>query len=175
MDQKSKIAKLYQEGLTAWKAYVISRARELTEMDAEDIVQGTMAAVLACLNVGEPIHNLTGYIYRALRNAVTDWLRKGKAPLSLNRDDTHLMDLLTEPSGGPETRAIREEEARRLYEAIDRLSPEKREVLVATGLMGYSYQTLADAWDVPIGTLLARKHRAVRELRTILDREENTV
>jgi RNA polymerase sigma factor (sigma-70 family) len=172
MDQKNKIADLYQEGRSAWKAYVISRAKQLSEMDAEDIVQGTMAAVLNCLHVGEPIHNLTGYIYRALRNTVTDWLRKDKAPLSLNRNDTHLMDLLADTGAGPEAQAVKKEEARRLYEAIDRLSPEKRQVLVATELMGYSYQSLADAWDVPVGTLLARKHRAVRELRTMLERKE---
>jgi len=171
MDQKSKIADLYQESRGAWKAYVISRARELSEMDAEDIVQGTMAAVLSCLDIGEPIRNLTGYIYRALRNAVTDWLRKGGEPLSLDRDDTHLGDLIADGADGPETQAIQEEEARRLYAAIDRLSPKKREIIIATELMGYTYQTLSDAWDVPLGTLLARKHRAVRELQKILGEE----
>ena len=172
MDQKSKFTDLYRKSRPAWKAYVLSRARQLSEMDAEDIVQGTMAAVLGCLNVGEPIHNLTGYIYRALRNAVIDWLRKDAAPLSLDRDDTHLADLIADTAGGPEAQAVKKEDARRLYEAIDRLSPKKREVLIATELMGYSFQSLADAWDVPVGTLLARKHRAIRELRTILERKE---
>ena len=166
MDQKNNITRLYQENRTAWKAYVISRARELSEMDAEDIVQGTMAAVISCLNVGKPIRNLTGYIYRSLRNAVTDWLRQGPPPLSLDRE------LVADRGTGPEAQTVSNEEIRRLYEAIGGLSPEKREVLIATELMGYSYQSLADAWDVPVGTLLARKHRAVRQLQKKL-REEN--
>jgi RNA polymerase sigma factor (sigma-70 family) len=173
MDQKQKIARLYEESRSSWKSYVFSLARQLTEMDAEDIVQGTMAAVVACLNVGQPIHNLTGYIYRSLRNAVTDWLRKDKASLSLDGDEPRLMDLLSDTAPGPEERLVKKERIERLYAAIDALSPEKREILIATEMMGYTHQALSDAWDIPVGTLLARKHRAIRDLQKILQRKEH--
>jgi DNA-directed RNA polymerase specialized sigma24 family protein len=39
---------------------------------------------------------------------------------------------------------------------------------VATELEGASYRELAEEWDEPIGTLLARKHRALRTLRKTL-------
>jgi RNA polymerase sigma factor (sigma-70 family) len=56
----------------------------------------------------------------------------------------------------------------RLFAAIDALSPEKRAIVVATELEGRTYRELAEEWDEPMGTLLARKHRAVRSLRKAL-------
>jgi DNA-directed RNA polymerase specialized sigma24 family protein len=41
-------------------------------------------------------------------------------------------------------------------------------VLLATELEGASFRELAARWGVPIGTLLARKHRAVKSLRAAL-------
>jgi len=41
-------------------------------------------------------------------------------------------------------------------------------VFLATELEGSSFRELAERWGVPIGTLLARKHRAVQALRSAL-------
>ncbi len=48
----------------------------------------------------------------------------------------------------------------RLIEALDRLEPGQRSVWIATEIEGYPFQELSKAWGVPMGTLLARKHRA---------------
>ena len=62
----------------------------------------------------------------------------------------------------------REEARETLFEAIDELPPAQREVLVATELEGRSFKELAEEWETPIGTLLARKHRAIRALKETL-------
>jgi RNA polymerase sigma factor (sigma-70 family) len=58
-----------------------------------------------------------------------------------------------------------------MFEAIEDLPEAQREVLVATELEGRSFRELAEEWEVPIGTLLARKHRAIRALRETLAEE----
>jgi RNA polymerase sigma factor (sigma-70 family) len=55
-----------------------------------------------------------------------------------------------------------------MFSAINALPDAQREVLVATEMEGRSYRDLAAEWDTPIGTLLARKHRAIRSLRKTL-------
>ena len=62
----------------------------------------------------------------------------------------------------------REEAEDALAEAIEELPPAQRDVLVATELEGRSFKELAEKWQTPIGTLLARKHRAVKALRESL-------
>jgi RNA polymerase sigma factor (sigma-70 family) len=59
----------------------------------------------------------------------------------------------------------REDAEEALAEAIEELPAAQRNVLVATELEGRSFRELAEEWKTPIGTLLARKHRAVQALR----------
>ena len=64
-----------------------------------------------------------------------------------------------------------EEQAQRLQkltEAIGKLEPKQRAILVATELKGKTFRELSEAWDEPIGTLLSRKSRAVKALRQML-------
>ncbi len=48
----------------------------------------------------------------------------------------------------------------RLKEAIDKLKPEYRSVLLLWGVEGMKYREIADIHDVPIGTIMSRLHRA---------------
>jgi RNA polymerase sigma-70 factor (ECF subfamily) len=52
----------------------------------------------------------------------------------------------------------------RLKEAIERLRPEYRSVLLLWGVEGLKYREIAEIQDIPIGTVMSRLHRA----RTIL-------
>ncbi len=56
----------------------------------------------------------------------------------------------------------------RLFSAIGALPADQQAVLVATELEGCRFRERVEEWDVPIGTLLARKHRAMRAPRSAL-------
>src|SRR5216683_4297522 len=60
-----------------------------------------------------------------------------------------------------------------LYQALDRLGPEFREVIVLRELEGLSYKEIGDVTGVPIGTVMSRLARARRRLQvTLRNREE---
>ena len=61
---------------------------------------------------------------------------------------------------------------RRIHEALDRLSPEHRAVLVMKDMEGQKYETMAEILQVPIGTIRSRLHRARLELRELLEKSE---
>lgn len=149
---------------TEWSrlvGYVRAWIADTADRDAEDVVQDVIERLFEKADVTEPVADLSAYLYRSLRNKVIDLYRKPKRAAELPEE---LSDVRFEASGEMD----REEAREVLFEAIDDLPPAQREVLVATELEGRSFRELAEEWETPIGTLLARKHRAIRALRETL-------
>ncbi len=71
-------------------------------------------------------------------------------------------------SDDPAAAAERRERLQRLAAAMEALPAEERAVITATEIEGRSYRELAEEWGAPIGTLLARKHRALGKLRVLV-------
>ncbi len=65
------------------------------------------------------------------------------------------------------------EQERRVHQALARLSPEHRAVLVMKDMEGQKYETMAEVLQVPIGTIRSRLHRARLELRELLEKTED--
>ena len=151
----------------------------LSEEDAEDIVQDVALNLFDRADVTAPIRNLSAYVYRALKNRVVDLLRRRRRPaLSLDQpaageESPALADLVRDEAGPPEERLERKELADRLWGALETLPPEDRAIIIATELEGWTFQDLADEWDAPIGTLLARKSRAMKKVRRALEASGN--
>ncbi len=55
-----------------------------------------------------------------------------------------------------------------MFQALDELEPKQRAAWIATEIDGYTFRELAEEWGEPIGTLLARKHRATNALQKAL-------
>ena len=65
----------------------------------------------------------------------------------------------TEDSG-LEAEAVRKADGATIRAALDELTDEFREVIVMRDIEGLSYKEIADAADVPIGTVMSRLARA---------------
>jgi len=159
--QKKRIASLIATEWTRLVGYVRAWISDTADRDAEDVVQDVIERLFEKADVTEPVADLSAYLYRSLRNKVIDLYRKPRRAAELPED---LSDIRFEASAEMD----REEAREHLFEAIDELPPAQREVLVATELEGRSFKELAEEWETPIGTLLARKHRAIRALKETL-------
>lgn len=159
--QKKRIASLIATEWTRLVGYVRTWISDTADRDAEDVVQDVIERLFERADVTEPVADLSAYLYRSLRNKVIDLYRKPKRAAELPED---LSDIRFEASAEMD----RDEARETLFEAIDELPPAQREVLVATELEGRSFKELAEEWETPIGTLLARKHRAIRALKETL-------
>ena len=162
--QKRRIAAFIGTEWHRLVSYVRAWIADTAEMDAEDVVQDVLERMFEKADVTEPIADLSAYLYRSLRNRVIDLYRRPKRSAELPEE---IEDLRTEVGESLE----REEATQAMFEAIEDLPEAQREVLVATELEGRSFRELAEKWEVPIGTLLARKHRAIRALRETLTEE----
>lgn len=72
---------------------------------------------------------------------------------------------LRDPGSEPGSQLDRREELCELARAIEALDEERRVVVVLRDLEGQSYQEIAEALEVPVGTVRSRLFRAREELR----------
>jgi RNA polymerase sigma factor (sigma-70 family) len=158
--------------------YVKSRARRISQMDAEDIVADVMLSLVSRLEPGNgPVENIAAYAYRAVRNKIVDYERSRAKEKSLDgmADEDGELPLLSLIAAENEEPFAAEEQAARMHrltDAIGKLEPRQRAILIATELKGRSFRDLAEEWGEPIGTLLSRKSRAVKTLRKMLADED---
>lgn len=83
-------------------------------------------------------------------------------------ESSELLELIPATTSDPESETLRNDLKLRLYQAVDALEPKQRAVWIATEIQGFTFRELAEKWGEPIGTLLARKHRAVNMLQKAL-------
>lgn len=157
--------------------FVKSRAHRISEMDAEDIVADVMLSLVSRLETNGPVENIAAYTYRSIRNRIADYERKNAKITSLDGmadedGELPLLSMLAAENDEPFDAEERAARIHRLTDAIGKLEPRQRAILIATELKGKSFRELSEAWGEPIGTLLSRKSRAVKSLRQMLEEPE---
>jgi len=161
--QKKRIADFFATEWQRLVSYARSWIEDSADRDAEDIVQDVVVGIFERADVTAPIADLAAYVYRSLRNRIVDAYRT--APHKAVALTEPVLDERYEASLAAEWK----EDKERLFDAIESLAPVQKSVLVATELEGRSFRELSEEWNVPIGTLLARKHRAIHALRKTLE------
>ena len=156
--------------------FVKSQTRRISQMDAEDIVADVMLSLVSRLETNGPVENIAAYAYSAERNKIVDYERKNAKVTSLDGmadedGELPLVSLIAAENEEPFAQQERAERMHRLTDAIGKLEPRQRAILIATELKGKSFRDLAEEWNEPIGTLLSRKSRAVKTLRKQLEEE----
>ncbi len=155
----NKIAEFFRTEYQRWVRYVRWLIDDTAERDAEDVVQDVMLNLFDRADFTIPIENLTAYIYQSLRNRVVDLLRKRK------KQTTSLSDVIRDTRYDTVHEVEKKEIRKRFYQALDSLSEEQRAVVIATEFDDRPFRELSEEWEIPIGTLLARKSRALKKIR----------
>ena len=147
---------------------------DAADRDAEDIIQDVILNLFKRTDFTVPIEDLSAYVYRSLRNRAVDHYRKKRHLLSLDRPDSpmssiRLADVLEDTRYDTVTEVEKKDIRKRLYRAIDSLDEKDQAVVVATELQGRTFRALSKELGIPIGTLLARKSRALQKIRRQLE------
>jgi len=86
--------------------------------------------------------------------------------------DTDLIEATARREDNPERLLLSRLESARLDQAIERLAPRFREVIVLRELEELSYQEIAQTVEIPVGTVMSRLSRARALLREMLEKSE---
>ena len=134
---------------------------------AEDAAQETFIQAWLHLHSYRSQMSLRNWLYRIAVNAATDMLRKEKRILPGDLEDLQLSD----PQPGPEAVAFQEERIALIQKAVLSLPDACRAVLVLREYEGFSYQEIADALEIPVGTVMSRLNYARKLLRNNLEQK----
>jgi RNA polymerase sigma-70 factor (ECF subfamily) len=127
---------------------------------SEDLVQEVFIRILKYREGYHSEGRFTIWLFQIARNAHIDYLRKHKSTLPLD-------ELVVETPGSeshPEERFEADEEAALVRQALDRLSPKKKEILVLFRYQGLKLREIADLLGCQVGTVKAQVHRALKDL-----------
>jgi len=161
-DAMEKALALLQDSVFSFSMRVCNQ-RE----DAEDTMQEVLVKSLPYLKKFDSPRALLVWLYKVAKNRCLMSRRKSKfAPnhnLSLDELMPDRRDLERFQASGPinpESLAMRSEEAQRLREAVQRLPPEYRIVLVLRDMEGLTDEEVAEITGLRRGTVRVRLHRA---------------
>ena len=131
---------------------------------AEDAAQETFIQAWLHLATFRPQASLRSWLYRIGINAAADMLRKQKRILPDDLDDLQLQD----PQPGPEGLFSQQEQTVLIQKAVLSLPEASQAILVLREYEGLSYHEIADALDIPLGTVMSRLNYARKLLKNKL-------
>lgn len=109
------------------------------------------------------------WFFQILRNQCRDMLRSRQSRFRVEALDENLHLRPADPERGPERGRQRRAARELLWKALERLTPEQREILVLKELEGFRYGEIAGILDIPEGTVASRLYHARRALKDALD------
>ena len=145
---------------------------------AEDFLQDVFLRMVENLDRYEESGRFQAWLFRIAANRVRDWARRrshtervGGAADAANPGGTTSVDRPVEQP--PVEALVLEEQVRRLEAGLRTLEADERQVLVLRHYSGLSFKEIADIMEAPLGTVLARSHRALIKLRQRIGEPDN--
>ena len=132
------------------------------EMLADDLVQEAIETGIRKRRQLRDESKLFSWLYRILNNAWYAHLRKDKAHVILDDD-------IPSDNMGPCNSCQEIELVTQVRTAVALLPKDQRQVISLVDLGGLAYCEVAEALEIPIGTVMSRLHRARKGLLARLD------
>jgi RNA polymerase sigma-70 factor (ECF subfamily) len=133
--------------------------------EAEDLVQETYAKALKGFASFQLGTNFRAWMYRILRNTFLTSRTGLRATATVPLDPEDDGPELAVANATPESLFLQRSNSQAVQSAIEQLPVHYREVLLLCDVEEMSYQEIAEALAIPIGTVMSRLSRARRSLR----------
>jgi RNA polymerase sigma-70 factor, ECF subfamily len=169
----------FEAGVLAQLDSLYRTALRLTrnQQEAEDLVQETMLKAFRFANTFQPGTNLRAWLFRILNTSAINRYRKQAthpttAPLP-EGEDFYLYNRIRDMSGqelsaGAEEEVLSKYLDEDVYKALNDLPLNFRMPVILADIEGLSYKEIAEALQIPIGTVMSRISRGRRQLQQSL-------
>ena len=163
---------------TAWRflvdaysnrVFALIRSKCGNEELAEEITQSTFCTIAQKLPTYEETGKFEAWLFRIAMNRMRDEMRRRKrhaVPM-----ENEMIGALS--AGVSDVRDDEEMEVavQRLRAAVRQLSSSDQDIIHMRHSAGMSYKQIAEVLGEPLGTVLARQHRALKKLKSLMDSE----
>ena len=157
------------------RVFALARSRLRDPDLAEEVTQSVFATIAIKLREGayDDHGKFEPWLFRIAMNRVRDVVRKAtrersEARLRLAARNEAVSAAAADGGASPEA-------LEGLRAVLEKLSEPDREIIALRYHAGLSFRQIADLLEEPVGTLLARHHRALRKLRAMLEQETPAV
>ena len=132
---------------------------------ARDCAQDAFIRAYRALHQYDPAYPFGPWLFRITTNASLNFVQRGRG-----REITveELPDDPEPAESGPELSAVRKEDVQEVLDAMAGLPPAYRAALTLRHMQQLSYQEVADALGIPLGTVKTHLHRARAALKQTL-------
>ncbi|HNQ22805.1 MAG TPA: sigma-70 family RNA polymerase sigma factor [Phycisphaerae bacterium] len=149
--------------------------------EAEDLVQEVFVRVVRAIGGYQEDGRFDAWLFRIAANLARDRIRRlhrgreaafvdeeeGEEPVEVSRERAATEVVHADPSAALELG----EDMERLERALTTLPSAERQVILLRHYGNMSFAEVAEAMGTPLGTALARAHRGLRKLRSVMESE----
>ena len=148
---------------------------------SEDLAQDCFVRIWQASETYEPSAKFTTWMFRIARNLWIDHHRRQSrekpsvslnAPMGNDETDSLAGRIKDDSTLPPDEIHSRTEIAGDLMAAIDTLSDDHKTVFLLSVMHGLKYNEIADALDLPLGTVKSRMFHSINRLRELLSGTE---
>src|SRR5947209_10400843 len=169
----------FEAGVLAQLDSLYRTARRMTssQQEAEDLVQETMLKAFRFAHTYQPGTNLRAWLFRILNtSAINRYRKQASHPVTTSLpegEEFYLYNRIRDLSGqelttGAEDEVLSQYLDEDVYKALSDLPPNFRMPIILADIEGLSYKEIAEALQIPIGTVMSRISRGRRQLQRSL-------
>jgi RNA polymerase sigma factor (sigma-70 family) len=132
--------------------------------DAEDLVQDLLVKLYPRTEELLGLRDLRQWLVKVLYRQFVDFTRqRSRRPQTLH--DEEVLEAIRDPAAGPEQVAADRDTSAWVISALAELPPEHRALVTLHMVSGHTLEELTTVFEVPLGTLKSRLHRAKATLK----------
>ena len=159
----------FEEIIKTNKQNIKNIIRMITKQDNEDIEQEVYIKLWKNSDKYEERGSLKSWVNTVAKNASKDYLKSAtfKNEQSCTADDEVLVNI-RDRKKSPEDSVITTERQKKIIDAVEKLKPKFKEVIMMCEIYGYTYEDASKKLNCPIGTIKSRIFNAKKELAVVL-------
>lgn len=143
--------------------------------DAADACQDSFARAFAAMPRLKALDQFYPWFYRILRNCCLNMLSRKQTAQKYRTKQQKNPSLHVDPEN-PSTLLEKAEDEKMVWEVLETLNPEFREILIMKYIKGNNYEEIAGLLGIPRGTVMSRLYYARKSFReSYLQVEESHV
>lgn len=161
--------KAFEELVNAYKrkAYYVAIGFVNNHEDALDLSQDAFVKAFKAIKTFDLNSPFFPWFYKIIKNHCLNYIKKSARARndSLEELEEEQYMQFHDERPCPGEQFVQSQERELLWEAIHRLKPDFREIIIMKHFHSLSYKEIASALDIPIGTVMSRLFNARQELR----------